>query len=728
MMLKVSNEYLDFNADIEVERQIKAFEEISKTAGDFSYEFELYLSSENVRKLSLPFPDNISKNVYHKIPSELTGDDGITIFRGFIRIQRIVSKIAFCSFFSGNNNWMGLLSGPLTDIDFSEFSVTQEIDDILASKGNTSGVTWPIVDNGSLITRSFPQMIEEDFVPGIYVHTVFKKIFQHHSIKLTGELFRDPIYKSITTHRNVKSTADIEANSVFANKTSTTLMPVELDFYKVNFDSTDYPFYNGADEPFDLSNSTFTAQHKMRIHIEISLTPAIIDSSYSVRVYIYINGAFTFVDVGLVVGGLYNDASVGGIVKLDRIITLEAGDTLEVYSQWQQSSGSTQNDIVSGTLKITPVFIYFVSGRSIVPQWSQQDYVSNILRLFNCITSYDSVTKTLTVNLFDKIKDHDPVDISEYIEEPETDYTEFISNYGKRNLFSYQEVEFDDMRNYNIQNFFKYAQGVINADNDFLEDSVEVLESDFASPIGYLHPVFQMSMERMDLVRLEAGESVSFTAVGDSAGQAVFSVDKDIFLEGEVVRVSGSTNAKYNGDYVVDFRAAGTIELENLSFDTDATGTITKVTHVYNESDDVYLLINIPDYQISKFSGNSSLLLGQVGPNVTSHSTAFFSLLNTGRQINDEFVQGLSFGPIENPFFYQRTLIDTYWKIFSNIVNDPVMIKTDGFLPMTVNDSLDFLRPTVVRTKETANLYYVNRQTGYKGSHRSCRLEMIKLP
>jgi hypothetical protein len=729
MILKVSNEYLDFNADIELERQIKLFEDVSKTAGDFSYAFEVELTNHNIRVLQCPFPDNAAKNVYHKVDAELLGNDGNPLIRGFIRVEKIRGRIASCSFFSGNNNWFAMLSGPLADIDFSEFDSDQNITDIIASKGNTSGITWPIIDSGPLITRSYRQMTVEDFSPGIYVHTVIKKIFQYHSIKLRGELLNDPTFKSITTHRGVKSTVDIDASSSYVEKTSTTLMPTELDFYKVTWDNdSTYPFYDGDNDPFDLPNSRWVAPEKMRIRLEASLTPEIIDSSYSVRVYIYINGVFTFVDVGLAVGGLYNDAAVGDIVTIDRRIVVEKGDVIEIYSQWQQSSGSTQNNIVSGTLKITPEFIYHVSGASLVPPWTQQEYVSTVLAMFNVISSYDAVTKTLTLNLFDKIKSKRPVDISEYVNQPEVDYSQFISNYGKRNLFSYSEEDFGDLRDYNIQNFFRYAQGSVDVDNDHLEDSQDVLESDFSSPVGYLNTVFDMSMERMDLITLQEDETVDFTFVNDDGtGQAILTVDKDIFFPGDVVRITESTNAKYNGDWVVDVRSTGSIELEGLNFDTDATGKVTRLIHSYNDTDSVYVLYNIPDYALSKFSGRSSFRLDTT--NITRHSVAFFSLLNTTRQINQDYVQGLSFGPISHPLFYQRTLLQSYWSLFEKILNDPVMlIFEDAHLPFNVNAQIDFLSPIFVKTQESSNLYYCNRQTGYRSKEFPCILELIKLP
>ena len=71
MMIKVSNEFLDFNEVIEVEKQIKLFEDISTTDGDFSYSFDIPKTLNNTRILQNPFHDNINKPVYQQIPAQL---------------------------------------------------------------------------------------------------------------------------------------------------------------------------------------------------------------------------------------------------------------------------------------------------------------------------------------------------------------------------------------------------------------------------------------------------------------------------------------------------------------------------------------------------------------------------------------------------------------------------------------------------------------------------------
>lgn len=735
MMLKVNSEYLDFNADIDIERKVKLFEDIETNDGDLSFSFQLDLTSRNLAIIGAVLPDASSKLVYSKIPCGVYSNEGLLINSGSLRIERIPpgNRYAECSFLGGNSNWFGLLSGPLSDIDFSDLDVEQTYANIIGSASSTEGLTWPIVDNGVLVSRGYSQIVLEDFVPGLYVHTVIKRIFQKHSIKIQGDLLKDPNYYRMTTHQNVKSQSDIDAGSTFAQNTGGTSRPTELVPVKVFFDDqSNFPYFDGSNDFFKADSTYGPVPYQMKIRIQVSLLPAIIDSSYNNRIYLYINGAFTFVDVGLDsgAGGLYNSSVAGNIspTTLDRTFILDAGDTLEVYSEWQQSSGSTVNDLLpGGTVKITPLYIYNVFGNALVPKWTQQEYVSNIFRILNVITAYEPISKTLTLNLLDKLPTKEPIDISEYIQDIEVDYQEFISNYGKRNLLSYNEVTFDDLRNYNVRNFFKYGQGVIESNNEFLKDSEDIVESDFSNPLGYINSVFGgMSMERLDIVRLEQSDQMDFTGVTDNAGAAVFAVPENKYLPGDLIRISDSTNPYYNGDWVVDSRGAGTLSLFGVAFDSNATGSMAKLTHVYNESDDVYLLFNIPDYSIPDMSSSLGFFFGIAL--VNSHAVGYFNLLNTGRQINTDFKQSLSFGEIQSEFFYQRTLVDTYWNVFSRMVNDPAMIKGNGYLPWVVHDRIDFLRPIRIKTLETDNLYYLNRETGYKASYTPCELELIKLP
>ena len=729
-MIKLPSGYLDFNGDIEVEKQIKLFEELSTTDGDYSYSFTVERTANNIRLLENPFPDNITKRVYEKQDCEILSDEGEQIYFGALRVER-VTDVFELSFFAGNNNWFGLLSSPISDAGFSDLDTDQTISNILVHMGFDEGIVFTLVDNGALVTRGYRQVKVEDYVAGIYVHTVFKRIFQHHSIKLEGDLFNEPLYWKLITQRNGKSQAELDASASYVEQSVTVARPGENIEYPVVFQNDSvYPYYDGENNPFDLATNSWTAPLRMLIDIEMSFTPQIVDASYNQRIYIYINGVFTFVDVGLDAGGLYNSATPGSqdSFTLKRSFVVEQGDVLTWTTEWQQSLGSTQNDVLRGWVKITPKYIYYVFGNSVVPNWSQQQYVSNIFKIFNVLPSYNAFTKTLTCNIFDKLRDKEPIDLSPYISATEVDYIEFISNYSKINKLSYKQVDFDNLKDYNIQNFFPYGTGAITADNDFLDDEDDMIESDFSNPQSYYNPVFDMSMERLNLITIQAEGTANLTAVNDASGVGRFVVDKDLFLPDDLVRIE-SNDPFYNKDWVVDTVTSetspgaedGYITLVGLPFDLNATGTVTKMVHKYNEVDDVYLLVNIPFYLVTNFSGFTTIFLESFAR--TEMSTAFFNLLQTGRQINSDYGQSLSFGVIENPFFYQRTLMQTYWGLTQRIFNDPVKLLSDVYLPHLVFKRIDFQRPVTYTTLETSNRYYVNRVTGYGHA----QMELIKI-
>src|SRR5688500_16206190 len=175
MMIKVSNEFLDFDDLIEVEKQIKLFEDISTTDGDFSYSFELQKTLNNTKLLGNPFPDNINKPVYQKIPAKLLSDSGAETYDGYLRVQK-VTEVYECSFFAGNNNWFTEITGLLTDLDLSMYDIEQTEYNVINSWSQTEGLVFPLLDNGSLFTRSYNEIKIEDLVAAFYVKTIFNKI------------------------------------------------------------------------------------------------------------------------------------------------------------------------------------------------------------------------------------------------------------------------------------------------------------------------------------------------------------------------------------------------------------------------------------------------------------------------------------------------------------------------------------------------------------------------
>jgi hypothetical protein len=725
MMIKVSNEFLDFDELIEIEKQIKLFEDISTTDGDFSYAFELQKTIHNTRLLQNPFPDNISKPVYQKIPAKILSDSGAETFDGYIRVERVTS-VYECSLFAGNNNWFARLTGLLSELDLSRYDIDNNEINIIDSWSLQDGLVFPLLDNGGLITRAYYQLKIEDFVGGFYIKTIFNKVFTEAGIKIQGELLEDWRYQHAICINNSKDTGLIEANTSYVEKNVAQNLPHNT-LTKVTWDQNSVlPFFDGASNNFNLTTDSYTAPLKMTVTVDVT-TVMTSSGDFGVNaVHIYVNG------VSVRVKAVGFGSSLPESVNSQQVsIQLNEGDVIEIY-EIEINVDTDSATIERGTIKITPTYIYRTIGSTAVPNWTKQQFVSNILRIFNVMASYKEGSQTLTLNLFENLKSKPPLDLSEFISDTDVDYSEFISSYGRRSKLSYKEVEFDELKTYNQGKFFKYGQGVISVDNDFLENDKSIIESDFANPIAYVNPVFDASLEKTNLIELEDGEEAEFSNVGDDGfGDAAFNVgSSDPFAAGDLVRVKDSTNIVYNGDWVVKTTDGIHVVFNGLPFDTGASGTLVKLRYKYSSSEDVFIFLNLPNYQVNKFSQAPMVFdSGTFYPiEFTNVALAYFDMINQGRQVNKDFIYSLSFGGIDDPLHYQVTMIESYFRLFSQILNDPVKLLSVAHLPYDVFDRIDFLRPITIKTIETSNMYYLNRISGYKESYLPCELELIKLP
>lgn len=719
MMIKVNGEYLDFDDEIETERQIKLFQDIETSNGDFSYSFTLPKTQKNLSIFNNPTPDSV-KTIYQNILCDLIDDSGFLIQSGSLMVESITDVISV-SFFGGNNDWFGLLGDPLSSLPLKKYDITLTAINIQSSWTKTSGLVFPILDAGALVTRSYSTLKTEDFTPCVYIKSLFKDIFNPLGIKLQGDLLEDVTFNQLIISANARSQGDIQDRSCYVNKT--TIQNGITSETKVTFqDETNFPYFDGASGNFN--NSTYTADVKMVVRVEINFSIDLNTPSFATQAKIrfYKN---SFEQFAYIAGSALSNTSINTTKTVN--ISLNAGDTVEIYAL--ESAGLGGNiDVEKGSIKITPIYIYKVFGSSSVPNWTQGELVSNILRIFNVLPSYNSNNKTLTLDLFNKIKQKEEIDISDDIEEVEIDYTDFVSNYGIVNIFKYQEGTDEDLRQYNISNFIGYGSGMLTVDNDFIDSEVDVIESDFTSPITYINGAFDMSMERINFVELEDILERSITSVSDGGVDARFNISNadDYFSEGDLVRLETTLDG-YNGEWVVEDVTSSYIELTGIDFDASATGTVTLLRHKFTTDDSVYLFVNVPNVSNLFFSSLSAFRIND-DFNFQTSAVAYFNLLSTGRQINTKYRQSLSFGSANNPLSNQRTLLDTYWPIFGQILNDPIMLKVIAYFKMTKYDQLKtFLRPLRVRTKETNNLYYLNRISGYQGGSKPCNVELIKL-
>jgi len=726
-MLRVNEQFLIFDEDIDIDRQIKLFDELDATQGDIAYEFSLPLISENMAILGIPYADVSTKLIYKNVNCDVLDSDGIPKYVGLLRVDRLnhLDKKIECSFFSGNYNWFNLLTGPVggegSDLNFSEYDVDLTESNVINYSVNTSGIVFPLLDSGTLITRSYPSLKVEDFSPHIFVKDIFNKIFNTIGVKIKGDLMNDWVYNNMTLCKGLTNKTQIDARSSFVLKAADQTVFSGAADAKITFgDDSNFPYHDGSQDNYSTTNDRYTADVKMSVRIDISAVVGLNNSPDRMTLEVYKNGTTFRTWTITPVGSPADQTFTTSITML-----LNATDYVELFISAVTFLGLNTVVRAATTVKFTPIFIYTVAGNSVVPVWTKLDFVSNILNIFNVITDYNPVSKEITFDLFGKISTKEPIDISEYLQVTDTDFSEFISTFSKKNVLKYQQSDNEEVREYNVNQFIKYGEGLIEIDNDFLQEKGTLLESEFKAPISYLNGALDASIERINVLEFEEGDTTNFTSVTDSVGEARFNGIANVISDLDIIRITESTDPIYNGDWMAYATGSGFLQCRGLSFNTNATGKITKLNYKYTDTDDVYLFINIPDYAVSDFSSlNFIRLESNEYPNF---GYAYFNLLNTGRQVNDDYKQSLSFGDVENPLFYQRTIIDTYWRNVPLILSDPVKLTSIGHVPKSVFLSLTPLRPVYLKTEQTSNLYYINKISGYQKNYLPCTIELIKL-
>jgi hypothetical protein len=724
MMIRVNNRYLDFSGTVEMERQSKLFEEIDRTRGDFSYQSSIPTTHNNLDILGLPFPDNASKIVYTNIDCDLISNTGEVLYSGYLRVEGLNKREIRFRVFSGNSNWISLLTGNMTEMELSQYDQAITGTNIISRFSATDGIVFPIADWGSITTRSANHLVIEDFTGCFYLKTLMKEVFIQSGLKLAGELLEDPIYNKIVIATNTRSKQDQVNHSLYVGK-STTQNSATSD--KIDFDLQTSPFYVGEDIAFN-SNNDFEPSATMIVDLTAHFESSSGDGVVKLRRQRISPSSFATEEWVLV--------SVGDPATMT-LNSFKMYNGYRYYMEFSPTNGSGSVTLTAAcTWKITPRYIYKSFGKSAVPLWSKQQFVNNILSLFNTVTDYDPYSKTVTVNLFKKLKSKEPIDLGQYIQVIDTDYAEFIDNYGQSSVLSYAEGSEEDMSEYNISAFFKYGSGVITVNNDYIQDSADIISLDFAAPLSYVNGALNASVEKTAYLELNENETQDLTSVTDNSGTARFNVIlKDVII-GDLVRINSNAPG-YNGDWYVT--AIGTlnewIEVYNMDYiSTDeegdpigtVTGEISVLRHKLTSNDDCYLFINIPAVAMSDISTFSSLRINAL--DTSTVALAYFALINTGKAINTIHTQSLTFStPIGNGF-YQRTMLDAYWKDIEAILNDPVKLICEGKVPETVFRSLTPLRPVYLTTQETTNRYYVNKISGYTEAKYPFRIELIKLP
>ena len=712
-MIKVGNEYLEYDGMPDVVKQVKTADTID-SAGDFSYSFSLPMTGNNMRILRIGI-NRADSLINYRIPC-IIEDNGTQLYTGYLRIEAVRSTIDV-SFFAGNSEWFAELVGKfIYNLDLSRFKLPLvNIDPnpvIPASWDNTEGLTYPLMDSGQLRDWSVSRVGGWAFHPMMYVKNVMDAIFQQSGYKLDGELLNESRYINAVAGADIgiDITPSISrSRSAFVGKGGT--QSINTTYQLVTFTDTSYPYYVGDQGNF--AGSRYTADEDITLRHKIRLT---FDASVDYQIQLRLNGSpiDTISGTGSSVSAGFND---GGTP-----ISADDGDYFEIF----MSVDSGTVNILSGDWTIKLIRFDATYPQFLFADMTQSDFVRSIFYMFNVTASFDPYTKTVTANLFKNV-DKLQQDLSEYIDSVELDFIETIDEFSKNNIFQYEPAEDADIQSYNEGELVPYGGGNLSPVNEFLtgDNNVSV---QFASSYSYYNDRFQANLMSLGTAEFtNDSEPFEIISVADNgSGTAEFETAEPHGLsQQDYVRITSTSTGQYLGlGFVnsVDSDVLFTIQyLPFQSFGSSGfTGTGYRVTGSSNYSGKVFIMINIPNMLVSDFSFNTTINYG--GTLYTRVAYAYFVKSDLGLPI-DNYREVLAFqNPVENGLT-GVTLFDSYYNNTIRYLNDPVKLKGRFLLPHKVFNNLDLTKSIRVKTPEFNVLAFSSKLTG----HNPCEIELIKL-
>lgn len=699
MIVQVGNGYLELNDSITVEKKVKLLDDVSATEGDFSYSFSIPKTKNNVDLINIYTVSDVAKVWNNKIPANLLDDSGVMIYSGFIRIEEDTpDEFNYtASFFSGNTNWIEELNFSLLDLDWSSFDVEASA---IFDFSKSSGVVFPLTDNGLLYFRMHNHFMREDFQGYIYVKDVIHTLLANRGIKLTGAILKDPNYNKLITSAGTNKYLSVEIDNRTAYVGKSTNQTVTGSYATATFTNVSDPFSNSSLGNWSTVNSRYTWDLEPRDYeITLNLNYASGDGFYYTGVRIRKNG----------VTALYEKTYKTRLIRDTFTVrqlddTPSAGDYYEV--QVIRASFSGNRTLLSGSsITIKPTAFYKTFANTIIPDMTGSDFICNIFRMLNCVVTYNNLNKTIRAEFFDKVLSSDPLDVSEHIRIKNNNFEDFVSDYARTNLLLWQDQSNDPVEQYNEDNILPYGSGVIEIDNDFLEDENTLLEMDFVAAFQRQYPELGMELPMAEFVTASVVSTRDITSVSldSSSGLdlAVFNYSGSD-ISGSLVRIFDSSIAAYNGDYYA--LGSGSSFNGYVEYQGNATATM-QVLRVEQRSSDPVLLLNNPGQDIRNISGLEEYFIINLVPR-TEIMVANF--LNT-----ENYIGSLGFDYLKNVYFNKT----------EKLLNNGVRSLGSAYLPSKIYKDIDFLRPLRIDGVD----FYADKLTGYLSSDQEADIQLIKI-
>lgn len=702
---------IETSGDIAITKQSVSFFN-SKIKGDVSTTFTIDNNSQNRKTLGYKGPQMLNQIAYTKQAFSRVRNGNI-LDRGFIVIQSDNGPTLSCFYVSGNSNWVQLLQGFITELDFSKYRVQINIDNIRAQ--NNYGIIFPFTDfcynqkggvngtvryisniydstaafDGSLASADSPFFNEQ--YPCVYLHTVMSELFSQNGLKADGNLFEDFIYQNIViTPANGKVKRDF-VPLVTVNGNSFSSVPATQLKYNT-FTGTKY-------DPENLfSNSSYNSTRFCSIIVRVN----VVSNTNATNILLFKNGSiFIAMSSSPVTGDSISDE-----------VQVADGDVLEIYTE---GANRTITLNIRFEVKQQIGYLDYVTPNDFLTDMKCIDLVKFCINYFGCSIYFNDTSKTLSLNIIDKVKTEDSYDWSDYYVAHKSKYT---IDQASNNYIKMLESNSEEVKRFNKNNKTEYGGGNIETSNT-LKSENNLFTIPFSAQFFDKTKDNRAWLSIKPLINLEpAGDAIPFTVTN----LGYLEITTQTLNLYEVIQVYNSNGVSFGYFVIFGYDPAPGFGY-NVSLDTTAnnitSGNVFRQTIKFNETSpsiSINSVVRVSSYVNNlnlPYYANGSLI--SLGSENTTVNYAWFAKKKVGIIFGgysiDYYNYSLAFDRITEEY-NDPTIKELYFNKISRFLQNPD-IEAIMILPEAAFQRFTFDRFIYLKTEQLTGYFFVESIENY---------------
>ncbi|GAB3643935.1 hypothetical protein [Spirosoma arcticum] len=441
--------------------------------------------------------DSGGRDPYRRIPATLI-EEGEVIFSGSVSLETFQAgwKVSFAG--SGRSLIDQLAALKLSDLDLSQYDHPWTLDSVALFVGNTDGILYPLIDNGSIDGGVFAQ---DTISPAIYASSLIRQMLKQFGYRPVGAWLTDALLKRIflpftgdrprghdqdwVTDRQARVAVPNNLDPIVLKDKSpiNILLPFTVDNQPLD------GFVDGRINNYKADRAVYVCDTAIRLKVQSSVNFIYIVriGAANVRLIVEKNGQ----NVGEAYhtkGGYADKLDFGETLTVDVTIDCRPGDEIRIrLTGGSRTKISDYAYYFSRTLG--DLWVSFEPDASVyqgdawpvatnLPDMTCADLLKTVALMCSATLDIDETRKTVELKTLDGIiaDEANATDLSHAVEEnTEPEFAAAISPYGQKNALKWRTQE--------DKTLIGYGDGVIGCDAQNLPPETTLFELPFAAVI-----------------------------------------------------------------------------------------------------------------------------------------------------------------------------------------------------------------------------------------------------